>query len=168
MDNREANDMKNSFANSSNYNNNYSSNGTNANSNRSMSTTIDAAALQADMARRFNLPGGITRSKTKRITNTANSRGTNTSKSTSSSRSFQFHSQNQNQRLIYCQSCHHSNSESSRLCSSCGYYLTSAVYYSEPTLSEIRGLKQAEPKAEVILQSQWDEIENNLVGISFI
>jgi hypothetical protein len=119
----------------------------------SMKSTIDAAALQADMARRFNLPGNAAR-KTKKTT------GLNTgatSKAMISSRT--------SIPQIYCISCMNLNPQASNVCHSCGYFLTSAQQNLEPSLAELRGLVKSSPKIEVMVESEWDLVENKLAGI---
>ena len=140
----------------------------------SMKSTIDAAALQADMARRFNLPGSATR-KVKQITsapmkkssyiasNSSTASTTSSSSSSSSSASASAASYH-----IYCVSCRNANSQSAQICSTCGYFLTSAQHHSAPSLAEMRGLVAAAPKVEVMIDSEWDIVEGKLAGNNMI
>ena len=85
-------------------------------------STIDAAALQADMARRFKLPGGITRKAT--TSSSAGSKGLSKKGNnsyvshSSSSSDFVFHVP------IYCSSCRSINSHSAQICIESDYFLT--------------------------------------------
>lgn len=119
----------------------------------SMKSTIDAAALQADMARRFNLPGNAAR-KIKKIT------GLNTGATSKAIIS----STRTSTPQIYCISCMSLNPQSSNVCNSCGYFLPSTQQNFEPSLAEMRGLTKASPKIEVMVESEWDQVESSLAG----
>ena len=120
-----------------------------------MKSTIDAAALQADMARRFQLPGSITR----RVNQSGRGReprsGNIASKETASS------------TAMHCISCRSSNPHGSRICSSCGYFLHCTDQTSDTTLAERRGLVQIVPRVKAMIESEWDEVESRLIGNYF-
>lgn len=117
-------------------------------------STIDAAALQDDMARRFNLPGNAARKpkKTSGLNNGATIKAMISSSRTSIPQ-------------IYCISCMNLNPQASNICNSCGYFLTSAQHNLESSLAELRGLVKSSPKIEVMVESDWDLVECNLAGI---
>jgi hypothetical protein len=115
--------------------------------NRRGDSVIDAAALQADMARRFNLPGG-----TRKIKQSANRVAVN-----------------QSSKAVYssnhtCACCGSISSLPSGVCNSCGYFLSSSQNMSAVSLAEKRGLAQAAPKITAMKESEWDLIENKLAG----
>lgn len=127
----------------------------------SMKGTIDAAAMQSDLAKRFSLPGGITR----KVSHVNSGRGNlggqardivvrPTARSSSTN--------------ISCACCESVNPEHSRICGTCGYYLHSVNQSSDRTLAESRGLVRAAPKVKVMIDSEWKAIESSLAGIIMI
>ena len=127
------------------------------------SQSIDAAALQADMARRFKLPGSsmVAMSKPPQRRRTSN---TNQTTKSSSTMVHQQHKQTAHQQRVYCSCCGEPNDATCSICGTCGYFLRSADHQATATLSELRGLVKAAPKIEVMEQSQWDTIEDKLEG----
>ena len=115
-------------------------------------STIDAAALQADLARRFQLPGSVTR----RVNQSSRSResrsGNIVSKEPTSS------------TAKCCISCKSSNPHNSRICTTCGYFLHCTDQSSDTTLAERRGLVQIVPRVKAMVESEWDEVESRLIG----
>ena len=128
------------------------------------SQSIDAAALQADMARRFKLPGSSMVAMNKPP---QRRRTSNTTQTTKSSSSTMIHQQQHKQtapRVYCCSCCGEPNDATCSICGSCGYFLRSADHQTTTTLSELRGLVKAAPKIDVLEQSQWDTIEDKLEG----
>lgn len=103
-------------------------------------TTIDAAALQQDMAKRFNLSSvqpvqKTAANKTKRpmaITNYVS--------------------------YATCDCCGNSNQSTEEICQHCGFY-TQSVSQIQPTLAQRRGLAAMPAKVEILSPSDWSHIE---------
>lgn len=125
-----------------------------------MKSSIDAAALQADIARRYKLPGGAPR-KVVQVTSLSTGKGKSSkylvpllSSSTSSQ--------------IVCESCGAYNLHTEHICRTCGYYRTITYQHPVKSLAELRGLVQAPPKIEVMIDSEWDVVEAKLAGINLM
>ena len=122
----------------------------------SMKSSVDAAALQADMARKYKLPGIVTR-KVALAPSSNSGRGKpikNLAPSLSSSASYQ----------TICESCGVDNFDRYNVCSSCGYFKIAEYQYTTKSLAEFRGLVQAPLKIEVMIDSEWDIVEAKLAG----
>ena len=128
----------------------------------STKSTIDAAALQADIARRFKLPGSSTR---RTAPSSSSGDAKKSSKSESSIKSSNLSSDSATH--IHCVSCRSINSNTANICSECGYFLRSASHQSAPSLAEMRGLVKAAPKVEVMVDSEWEIVEAKLVGMTY-
>lgn len=105
----------------------------------------DAAALQNDIARKYNLPGasnmGLVKFNRKNIKSSIISDNTDVS--------------------ISCGSCNFLNEKGSITCRACGYFLLSAK---QPvmTLAQKKGLVDPSPKNEILALSEWNNIEAKL------
>ena len=95
------------------------------------SSSIDAAALQADMARRFNLSAGPKPSRQLAVRN-------------SSSSSRQERASPQVIEII-CECCHSKCYSDQEVCRACGYYLMGAPEPPPETLAQRRGLVAPPP-----------------------
>jgi hypothetical protein len=123
----------------------------------SIKGTIDAAAMQSDLAKRFSLPGAITR----KVSHVPSSRGNRVPQAGNTV----VRSSNRNTPpSISCACCESQNPDHSRICSTCGYYLHSVNQSSDWTLAESRGLVRAAPKVKVMIESEWKAVENSLAG----
>lgn len=114
--------------------------------NDNMKSVVDAAALQSDFARRFNLPGAMAR-KSNRTAGTSSSRGTCVSRSPTC-----------------CESCNMPFTLGSRICSSCGYFFSSGVQLLESTLAERRGLVTLPSVMRPMVECEWRVVESQLEG----
>lgn len=109
--------------------------------------SLDAAALQRDMAKRFNLPGAAV----KRIKYLACSPSVRSSGS--GGRSSLEHR---------CPSCSQIVLSSESVCPNCGIFFRSLGEY-EPTLAETRGLvPRSQPPTIILKLGDWLEIESRL------
>eukprot|EP01038_Epipyxis_sp_PR26KG_P004389 gene4389-6206_t len=115
----------------------------NSNNTVISTSTIDAAALQADMARRFNLPGAVSNRPRR-------ARGVN-------------QSHQQQSETIICQCCNSYNIRSNETCSCCGFYLNSLILSAE-SLAQRRGLVPSLPQVAALTPQQWEDIEKNIKG----
>jgi hypothetical protein len=123
----------------------------------SFKETIDAAAMQSDLAKRFSLPGAITR----KVSHTPSGRGIRVPQD----RNIVVRSSNRTTPpTISCVCCESINSDLSRICGTCGYYLHSVNQSSDWTLAESRGLVRAAPKVKVMIESEWKAVESSLAG----
>mmetsp|Transcript_16121 Transcript_16121/g.16249 ORF Transcript_16121/g.16249 Transcript_16121/m.16249 type:complete len:446 (-) Transcript_16121:37-1374(-) len=109
-------------------------------SNQSKRVQSDAAALQSDIAKRYNLPGAYN--------------GTIKKRSLSISSSAQIADKS-------CPCCNERNSRQATVCSSCGFFLSSNRVPTE-SLAQARGLVPAAEKIETLSQREWEGIENRL------
>lgn len=119
---------------------------------RVSSSTVDAAALQQDMARRFNLSSGasgIRRTQQTQLVRAPANQGAARI--------------NGSGGRIICECCKKPNSHDTDVCTGCGYFLHSLIEQ-HSTLSQRRGLSKPVEKVEVLTSSQWDEIENKLAN----
>jgi hypothetical protein len=133
-------------------------------SNRSVTSdggrrSVDAAALQSDIARRFNLPGAAV----KRVKYLAAASSTTVSSGSSRSLTGRVDSHQS------CLSCGFVNTSasttSSPTCINCGVFIRS-LREIQPSLAELRGLTKA-PDAEtchVLTKDEWDSIESKVFG----
>jgi len=105
--------------------------------------SIDSAALQADIARRLNLPGanpGLKRTSNKKNTIRKEIKRDSSKRICDSC----------------CVGCSNKN-----LCSNCGYFLPS--FNSEPkSLAQIRGLVSVPAKTESLSLSEWEQLESKI------
>lgn len=124
----------------------------------SIKGTIDAAAMQSDLAKRFSLPGAITR----KVIHVPSGRG---SRVTQAGNAVVRSSNRSSPSTITCACCESINLENSRICGTCGYYLHSVNQSSDWTLAESRGLVRAAPKVKVMIESEWKAVESSLAGI---
>eukprot|EP01041_Mallomonas_annulata_P001257 gene1257-2434_t len=99
----------------------------------------DAAALQSDIARKYNLPGAHNGGRVKKKTSIEPT--TNSS------------------RLCLC--CGALNRRGITVCETCGFFLASTRQPAE-TLSQARGLVPATAKIEALSKDAWDEIEERV------
>jgi hypothetical protein len=129
--------------------------------NDDMKSVVDAAALQSDLAKRFNLPGAMTR-KSNRSTGASSSSSSNrgicvltvsSSQSTSISPS-----------TFCCESCSRPCTVSARICSSCGYFFHSGTRPSETTLAERRGLVPLPSVIKPMVEWEWNAVERQVEG----
>jgi hypothetical protein len=123
----------------------------------SIKGTVDAAAMQSDLAKRFSLPGAITR----KVSHIPSGRGNRVPQAgnivvRSSNRT--------TPPTISCACCESINSDHSRICGTCGYYLHSFNQSSDLTLAESRGLVRAAPKLKAMIESEWKAVESSLAG----
>lgn len=124
-------------------------------SSSSSSSLLDAAALQADLARRLNLVGSsstnLRRKKAKKPPPS----------SSSSSSSFVQHVPEQQPRR--CPSCHSrcSSTDSTSVCSSCGYFVN-GVQPQPTSLAQRRGLVAIAPQADAMSEKDWESVESKL------
>jgi hypothetical protein len=103
--------------------------------------SLDAAALQGDIARRFNLPGAAVK-RVKYLMATASNAG--------------------GHALERCLCCAQTLIPSESTCPNCGVFLRSLRTF-EPSLSEIRGLvKPKLPEMVPLTKPEWDFIETKL------
>ncbi len=107
-------------------------------------STIDAAALQSDIAKRYNLSGA--RNQTRLISNPSSSLVVRN---------------NRNTRKI-CDCCRQFNEPNVEICTSCGYYLMGAPVIEE-TLAQKRGIVPLPPKMNNLSEAEWDAIESNII-----
>jgi hypothetical protein len=113
---------------------------------RTAMQTVDAAALQLDMAKKYNL--SLNSSNNSRKASRL-SVATGTRRVTSSAGS------------ETCPCCGTINELTSTICTDCGYFLNSIV--EQPlTLAQKRGLVKPSEKVESLSQSEWDVIEQKL------
>ncbi len=106
--------------------------------------SVDAAALQSDMARRFNLPGAAVKRVKYLVTNNTYKNGERATTS-------------------QCPSCAQHVSTSSATCPNCGIFFRSIREY-VPSLSEIRGLvKSTSVEVTPLTKEQWVCIEVRLM-----
>ena len=126
----------------------------------STKSSIDAAALQADMARKYRLPGCVTRVVGVATSSTIGRRNPiqNLVPSLPSSSTSQ----------TVCESCGVKNFHRDHICGSCGYFRSAQYQHATKSLAEVRGLVQAPLKIEVMIDSEWDIVEAKLAGISAI
>ncbi len=113
-------------------------------------STIDAAALQADMAKRFNLSGART---SNRLTSSSSS-GSN-----ALTVSRPNNSTNNNRKICDCCRCY--NAINVEVCTSCGYYL-SGVPDVQETLAQKRGIAPPAVKVTTLTNMEWNAIESNI------
>ena len=125
--------------------------------NDNMKSVVDAAALQSDFARRFNLPGAMAR-KSNRTAGTSSSRGTCVVSASS------FHRIDIFRSPICCESCNMPYTLGSRICSSCGYFFSSGVQLLESTLAERRGLVTLPSVMRPMVECEWRVVESQLEG----
>lgn len=116
-------------------------------------STIDAAALQADMAKRFNLSGA----RPNRMATTTSSSNSN---SLTISRRSNNPSNNADSRKV-CECCRSLNAATVDVCASCGYYL-SGVPEIQETLAQKRGIAPPAAKVVTLTPSEWSAIECNI------
>lgn len=131
------------------------------------SSSIDAAALQAEMARRFKLPGSVmvtVNGKKSQQAKAQRHRSTTADQGISAMHQQQKQNGSSIAARVCCSVCGDSNAPSSSICSSCGYFLRSADHSTVATLAEVRGLVKAAPKVEAMPQCEWDHIESQLEG----
>ena len=126
-----------------------------------MKSVIDAAALQSDLARRFNLPGAMSR-KTNRSSgassSSSSSRGTCAISASSSQSTSILPS------TFCCESCSRPCTIGSRICSSCGYFFHSGTRSSETTLAERRGLVPPPSVIKPMVECEWSAVERQVEG----
>jgi hypothetical protein len=140
---------------------------------KSQSTNMDAAALQLDMSRRFNLGGIGPRSSMTR----PRPRGQQTRESPSNSsarseeaKTTQQTTQPQAQTLtgrdVTCMSCLAVNlrvTKDDSTCYECGFFLDGPQRPAPPSLAQRRGLVQPTPQMDApVLRHEWDSIEAKL------
>ena len=128
--------------------------------NDDMKSVIDAAALQSDLAKRFNLPGAMTRKA---------NRSTGASSSSSSSRGTCVITASSSQTSISpstfcCESCSRPCTIDARICSSCGYFLHTGTRSSETTLAERRGLVPLPSVIKPMVEWEWNAVERQVEG----
>ena len=120
---------------------------------RVSSSTVDAAALQQDMARRFNLSSGASANRRTQQTQLVNAPAHQSAGRRS----------NGSGGRVICECCKKLNAHDVDICTECGYFLYSVIEQ-HPTLSQRRGLSKPLEKVEVLTSSQWDEIETKLAN----
>jgi hypothetical protein len=128
--------------------------------NDDMKSVIDAAALQSDLAQRFNLPGAMTR-KANRSTGASSS---SSSRSTSVITASSSQSTSISPSTFCCESCSRPCTTGSRICSSCGYFFHSGTRSSETTLAERRGLVPLPSMIKPMVLWEWDAVERQVEG----
>lgn len=119
-------------------------------------SAVDAAALQADLAMRFNLPGTLRR---KPHCATA-AVGSSSSRGTASS----CHGIDASSFPINCESCSVPHAVGSRTCSACGYFFINTMRSPESTLAERRGLMPLPNVIKPLLEYEWCALESQLEG----
>jgi hypothetical protein len=125
--------------------------------------TIDAAALQSDMARKYNL-GGVGRkiNTTKRRTSSSSSSSIPSStESIPSSSNIVSSSSSSSSPPIVCDCCQELNNISETVCLSCGYFLASMTIIPE-TLAQRRGLIEPTPQIPSVSAAEWESLERTL------
>ena len=106
---------------------------------------INAAALQNDIARRYDLPGANAIQKFSRIGKKQVIRESG--------------ERNIGERKCSC--CEKMTSKTSQVCVHCGYFLNEVQNLPE-TLAQARGLVPLPPKIESLSQADWNDIEYKL------
>ena len=110
-------------------------------------STVDAAALQAEMSKRFSLNP------------TSRSRRALTGHMIIQNRSQSNITSNPN---ITCDCCQTQNSSMEDICRACGYFLRSLLP-TEPTLAQRRGLVPLPPKPDAMSLFEWEVIERSVM-----
>ena len=100
---------------------------------------IDAAALQSDIARRLNLPGGRSVSSVIRPNREGRKKRI--------------------ERICAC--CNRINVSGASVCDFCGFFVESVPQQND-TLAQVRGLIPKVAPVETLSQSEWHEIESKL------
>lgn len=108
-------------------------------------SSLDAAALQADFAKRFNLPGAQ---------RTSNSGAKKTSSSIVSGRKSMSQSS-------FCSSCSTGVISRNGSCMNCGF-IEKSVRATSVTISQQRGLVPMPPSVHILTPAEWDAIEMQL------
>lgn len=116
----------------------------------SSSSSLDAAALQADLARRLNLAGSSSTSLRRQKP-----------KPTFSSSSLAPPASEHQPR--HCPSCQArcSSTDSSSVCSSCGYFVN-GVQPQPTSLAQRRGLVAIAPQTDAMSEKDWESVESKL------
>ena len=126
-------------------------------------SSVDAAALQLDLARRLKLPGtsngAIVRRQQQRPT--AQHKEESRAPAASSKQQQQQQQQKESVPDIECASCCELNRGSDCVCRSCGYFLSGA-WQPSPTLAQRRGLLQAPAKISTVSPEAWATIERRV------
>ena len=144
---------------------------------KSANTNIDAAALQLDMSRRFNLggvgprrgakPGAPQGRSTPQQQTSRNSTALNTRVNNAEAKQHQQQEPSQPPlRDISCMSCFTVNLQVPRdsICYECGFFLEGPQRPAPPTMAQRRGLVEPAPQMEApVLRTQWETIEERLV-----
>jgi len=118
-------------------------------------SSLDSAALQTDMARRYDLSLSLPISGGLPVRN----RGRETNRRQRSTIT--------TQRTVVstlpnvCGCCNALNEQGELICNACGYYLNSLIQ-SEETLAQRRGLVPPNPKVEVLTPQSWHAIEASI------
>ena len=120
-------------------------------------STIDAAALQADMAKRFNLSGA--RSHTRMTSTSSSNSNALTVSRTGGSANNNGNNVNNNRKVCDC--CRSFNPPNTDICTSCGYYL-SGVPEIQETLAQRRGIAPPAAKVVTLTPLEWTAIECNI------
>lgn len=147
---------------------------------------VDAAALQLDMSRRFNLGGtrgnrgsgsggadtGGAKRSAKQIGNGYETKSSNRSSSSFASTlapagpwaSDRSAAPKNPSDHVYCMSCHAANLSTESVCTMCGFFLEGPMRPAPLTLAQRRGLAQPPSKMDApVLRSEWEIIEAKLV-----
>jgi hypothetical protein len=114
-------------------------------------SSIDAAALQADISKRYNLSG-----RSSSLTSSINSSGIIKYKRKKSEKI--------EIKALKCQSCQHNNDIKRNqlpICENCGYYM-SGPQQSRESLSQMRGLVPPSPAVSVMSLAEWNKVECKL------
>ena len=120
----------------------------------SSSSSVDAAALQADIARRLNLTGSSSTSLRRKKAKSGTSYSS-TSAVVSSSGS--------DQLSRSCPSCQArcSSTDTTSICSSCGYFVN-AIRPLPTSLAQRRGLIAVAPQTDALSAKEWQNVESKL------
>lgn len=136
-------------------------------------STIHSSALQADLAKKYNLPGAsrithsiVKSSKQKPLTSrSAVSDGTSSSARQPSSSSVPTSSSATTQRsrraepaLVLCLSCEYENEADAAVCACCGYFLNSARQQNL-SLAQKLGITEGPKSVNIISLADWEAIE---------
>ena len=108
---------------------------------------IDSAALQADLARRLNLPGSSSSSSSSRRKTTLKEQKSSESKISEPKRQ--------------CGSCGNRVESAVSVCEYCGYFL-SGVRQAPQSLAQRRGLAAAPVEQETLTSDDWHSVESKL------
>ena len=133
--------------------------------NSAVSTRSDAAALQNDLAQRYNLQSAIRPSKKKRAPRDSSSSRRSHGAMSKAAASASSSTSSRLPLSRQCDSCQASNPHNSSVCEACGYFLAGSQQM-PLTMAQSRGLVAAPrpPAVDPLQPFEWESIEKGLAS----